>query len=109
MVTLLRLFEYMKILFQFFLFRERDPIDAGQHLVLLIASPVGTRYIQQLDRLNEACMRNMRAPAQVSKFSLFVESYGTICKVVDKFKFVRVVLLREVSQCIGLTYITPNE
>ena len=74
-VALLGLFELMQIGIQFFLLRPGRAIDALQHLVLGIAAPVCTRQFHQLEHLQLAGRRHVRAAAQVGEIALGIQRH----------------------------------
>ena len=53
MIAFLRFLEHVQVLAQLLVIRPGGAIDALQHLVVGIASPVGTRNVGQLERFTE--------------------------------------------------------
>src|SRR5690606_32252267 len=99
MVAFLCLLQDVKVLFKFFLFRERDTIHAGKHLVLFVSPPVCAGNIKQLNSLDRSGVWDMRTSAKVNEVPLLVERNCTVSQVVDQFKLVWIVLFCEVVKC----------
>ena len=72
MVTLPSFLEEGQILIEHLLLGEGDPIEAGELLALLISTPVGTSYTQELDGLDIARIGHVGSTAQVGEVSLCV-------------------------------------
>ena len=74
-VAFLRLFEFLEILVHVRLLVERRAVDAGEHLVLLVAAPICARERGQLEALHLARGREVRTCAQIGEIALGVETY----------------------------------
>ena len=60
MVPLLRQLDQLQMLFERFLVRERGAVDAAEHRVMLIATPICARDAGQLECLDVAGRGNVR-------------------------------------------------
>src|SRR5699024_9241893 len=69
-VSFLRLFHHCQILIQICFFCKGSTIDSCQHLVLLIASPVGTCKTCQLECFYRFCIHQVRSCTKIRKLSL---------------------------------------
>ena len=69
MVALLRLFHLLHVRVEVFFREEGRPVNALQLRILLIAQPVRARDVQQLERLDLAGRRNVRAAAEIDELS----------------------------------------
>ena len=93
-IALLGFFQHFQILVQFFLVAESGAVDALEHLVFLVAAPVGSGYAGELEGLDAAGAWQMRTRAQVRKITLAVEGKHLIFRqITDQFHFIRLVLL----------------
>ena len=72
-VALLRLLEHREVLVERALLRERNAVDALEHLVLRVAAPVGAGDRRELHGLDRAGAQQVRAGAEVGKVALRVE------------------------------------
>ncbi len=88
MVSLFYFFEKFKMLFQLFLFRKGDAVNALEHLVLFITPPVGTGHRQEFKRPDLPGGFNVRAAAEVYEITFFVNCNGFIFKFIYKFQFI---------------------
>ena len=77
--------------------RKPRPVDALEHLVVLVAAPVGARHVEQLEGLDLARCRNVRPAAQIGEAALRVETHRLDVggEVVDQFHLVGLALLLE--------------
>ena len=73
MIALLGLFEHREVLLQLFLRRPRRAVDALEHFVAMVASPVGAGHLHQLEVLELAGGRHMRPAAQVFECAFAVQ------------------------------------
>ena len=73
MVALLGFFLLVEKIVEIFLGEKRRPINALQLRILLVAQPVGAGDIQQLERLDLAGRRDMRAAAEIQKLAGLVD------------------------------------
>ena len=72
-VPLLGLLETLQVLGEMSLLEEGGPVDALEHLALLVASPVRSRSRKELEVLEAAGRRDVRAPAQVEERSVLID------------------------------------
>ena len=77
-VALLRLFEPLEMRAQRLRRWERRAVDALQHRVTLVASPVRPSNTRQLHRLQEAGRRNVRPLAEIDPLTVPVERDGIV-------------------------------
>ena len=93
-VPLLDVLEMLKVRFQVFLFRVGRAVDASEHLIVLIASPVRSGGGDELVRLDGLRAHEVRAGAEIHKISLTVEgnllAFG---KVFDELDLVGLISL----------------
>jgi len=73
MVALLGLLQHAEVVRQVVLRRPGCAVDALQLLVAVIAAPVGAGHLHQLEELQLARGRHVRAPAQVGEAALGVQ------------------------------------
>ncbi|MCY1545797.1 hypothetical protein D9M68_817560 [compost metagenome] len=104
MVTLARFFHKGSIFFQFFIGREGNAVNTGQHFIFLITAPVSTCDISQFYRFNESGVRDVWSATQIGKATLCIERNAAIFQTVDQFQFVRILFFGEVSDCIRFRY-----
>ena len=107
-VAFLGLLQHRQVLVEHRLFREGDAVDTGQHLVVLVAAPIGAGDRGQLDRLDEARVRQVRPAAQVGKITVRVEADRTVLEGADQFHFIFVALFRVSVECLGLRHFTAG-
>jgi hypothetical protein len=88
-IALLDLLEDPQVLVELFPRRERDPVDAGEHLLVRIAPPVGARRVHQLEGAQLPGVGHVRPPAQVEEVSGAVERHGFVGDVVEQLFLVR--------------------
>jgi hypothetical protein len=74
-VALLGLLEHVQIGVQVLLLGPGGAVDALQLLVLRVAAPVGAGHLHQLEDLELAGGRHVRAAAQVDEIALAIERY----------------------------------
>ena len=75
MVALLGLLQHVQIGVLLFLLCPRRAVDTLQHLVLRVAAPVGAGQLHQLEDLQLAGGRHVRATTQIGEMALAVERY----------------------------------
>ena len=73
-IALLRLLEPGEVFLQLLLVGPGGAVDPLQHLVARIAAPVGARHLHELERLELAGARHVRAAAQVFPIALPVQA-----------------------------------
>ena len=101
-VALLGLLHHRQILVEHRLLGERDAVDAGQHLVLLVAAPVGSGHGGEFQGLDISRVGNVRSAAEVRERAVGVERDGAVLEVRDQFDLVLVALFGEGRQRLGL-------
>ena len=109
MVTLLGLLKHSEVLVQHRLLRKTDTVDAGEHVTLLIASPVGSCYGKQLDGFYYGSVLQMRTTAQVGEISILIESDGAVLEFPYKLALVLIALLGEIPERILLADLGTHE
>ena len=72
-VALLGFLQHRQVLREFFLRRPGRAVDALQHLVAVVAAPVGAGHLHQLEELQLARAGHVRAAAQVLEGALAVQ------------------------------------
>jgi hypothetical protein len=60
MIALFGFFKDVQIFLQLFRLREGDPVNTGQHFVVLVISPICARYVEKLDSLKESGIGDVR-------------------------------------------------
>ena len=108
-VALLGLFHHLEVLVEHRLLGERDAVDTREHLVLLVAAPVGSGHGGQLDGLDVARVGNMRAAAEVRERTVRIEGDGTVLEVRDELDLVLVALFGESLEGFGLGDLAADE
>ena len=89
-VTFLCFFDHMEVLFELCFLCECSSVDSLQHLVFLAASPVCACKAGQFEGFNRLCAHQMRACAQIRKFTLAIEADDCVFRqIFDQFYFVR--------------------
>ena len=78
MIAFFRLFQAGEIGLECLLVGPRGAIDALQHFVVRIAAPIGPRHLHQMEGLELAGGRYMRAAAQVDEIPLAVQGNGLV-------------------------------
>src|SRR5215211_5773792 len=91
MVPLPRLLETLEVGLQVLLGRPRGAVDAGEHRVILVAAPVGSGDVLQLEGPELAGARHVGTAAQVEEVALPVDGDVVVLQVVDDLQLVRVV------------------
>jgi len=72
-VAFLGLLHHHEVFVEHRLLGERDAVDARQHLVLLVAAPVGTCHRSQLEGLDVTRVGDVRTPAEVGERTVGIE------------------------------------
>ena len=89
-VTFLCFFDHMEVLFELCFLCECSSVDSLQHLVFLAASPVCACKAGQFEGFDRLCAHQMRACAQIRKFTLAIEADDCVFRqIFDQFYFVR--------------------
>src|SRR5688572_19983285 len=105
MVAFLGFLQHMEIFIQFLLLRKGYSIHAGKHLVFFIATPISSSYIEKLDRLDKAGIRNVCALAEVYKITLLIECDLPIFQSRDQFDFIGVSFFGKIIERFCFAYI----
>jgi hypothetical protein len=74
-VALFRLFQHVQVLLLVFLLGPGGAVDTLQHFVLAVAAPVGAGQLHQLEYLQLAGGRHVRAAAQVGEVAFAVQRH----------------------------------
>ena len=77
-VPLARLLQERQVFLQLLPGRERGAVDALEHLVPLVAAPVGAGHRRELEGLDQPGAGQVRAAAEVHPVSLAVERHGLV-------------------------------
>ena len=93
-VALLGFLEHGQVFVEHALLGEGDAVDAGELLVVLVTAPVGTGDVEQLDRLDDRGIAQVRTATQVGEGTVLVERDGAVLKVADQFALVLVAFFR---------------
>ena len=94
MIAFLNVLQMQKVGIQIRLLRICRPIYTGEHLILLIASPVCTGGRDQFHRLQRLRAHQVRTRAQIDKISLLVEgNLRILWKIPDQFHLIRLLTL----------------
>ena len=105
----LGLLEKLQMLLQFALLGERHTVHPRQLLLGFVPFPVRTRNGHDFGRLDEACVRDVRPPAEVGEFSLGVERDGPVFEALQQIELVFVALLCEVGQRLRLRHVLAHK
>src|SRR5437762_9945767 len=92
MVALARFLEPADVGLEIVLREPRRPVNALQHLPPLVAAPVRARSMEQLEMLNLARARHMRAAAQIDEGAVRVDR--------DHFIFLQVINSLELQRIV---------
>src|SRR5262245_42306020 len=96
MIPLTRFFQLVQILLQHLLRRPGGAVDALQHLLMLIASPISPCYLEQLDSIDAARGMDMRSDAQVDEVPLLVATKDVALEFVEELDLIVFSTLPEV-------------
>ena len=108
-VAFLGLFHRGEVFVQQRLFRERDAVDAREHLVLLVTAPVGSGHRGQLDGLDIPHVRQVRTAAQVGESTVAVEADRAVFEALDELHLVLVSFFGIGFQRIGLAHLAADD
>ncbi len=108
-VALLGLLHHLEVLVEHRFLGERDAVDARQHLVLLVAAPVGSCYGGELQRLDVTRIGDVRSAAEVRERAVGIEGDGAVLEVRDQLDLVLVALLGEGPERFGLGDLAADE
>ena len=94
MVALLGLFEHAQMFVELFFGGKGDAVDAGEHLVVLVALPIGARNGRKREGLQGLRVANMGTDAHVDVVALLVEGNASVVgQVADVLDLVLLVAL----------------
>jgi len=79
-VALFRLFQHGEVLLQFVLGGPGRAVDALQHLVAVVAAPVGTGHLHELEELELAGAGHVGAAAQVFERAFAVQAHILVAR-----------------------------
>ena len=101
-VALLGLLQHVHMLVELFLGGKGDAVDAGEHLVVLIALPVGARDAGELKGLESLGVADVGADAHVDVVALLVEGdAGVVVQVADVLDLVLLAALLHKGDGLG--------
>ena len=100
-VAFLGFLDPLQIGFQLLLVRERRPVNALEHRVLLVAAVVGARHGEQLECADLVGVRHVRAAAQVGEVAADVERDLAVVRDVGE-AFELVVLAASGEERVGV-------
>ena len=78
MVALLGLLQVVQVLLQLLLVEERRAVDAGEHLVVRVALPVGAGHLGELVGAELAGVGHVRPAAQIGEVAELVDGDGLV-------------------------------
>ena len=88
-IALFCFFELVQVSFQCFFIEKGCTVDALQHFLVGITTPVSASKLHQFKRLEHACAGHMRATAQVNEIILAVKrEFFVSWDVFDNLRFV---------------------
>ena len=88
------LFHQLQVRVQLLLGGEGDAVDAGEHLVVLIAFPVRAGLLGNFERLERLGVGQVRADAHIHIIALLVErNFRVVGQIVDVLQLVHFVAL----------------
>ena len=111
-VTLLGLFDALKVSLQLFLALEGDAVDSLEHLPVAVAPPVSAAGIEELKAvvLDPAGVIQVGAGTQVGEIPLGVEGNGRVLgQVVDQLHLVGFVALLHVGNGLGTGLLAADD
>ena len=101
-VALLGLLQHVHVLVELFLGGKGDAVDAGEHLVVLVALPVGARDAGELKGLEGLGVADVGADAHVDVVALLVEGdAGIVVQVADVLDLVLLATLLHKGDGLG--------
>ena len=100
-----RLLEPLEVLGELVLGGERGAVDAGEHLAVRVAAPVGAGDGRELERLRAAGVGRVRAAAEVEELAVGVDADGldalVLDQVLDQLDLVRLILSQVALDRLG--------
>mgnify|MGYP007121805942 CR=1 FL=1 len=88
MVAALGFFDTVQVFLEILGIGKGRCVDAGKHTVLFVAAPVRPGNGQQLERLHEPGIRNVRPTAQVNEIAVPVQGDGPVFEALDQLDLV---------------------
>ena len=109
-VALLGLLQHVHVLVELFLGGKGNAVDAGEHLVVLVALPVGARDAGELKGLQGLGVADMGAYAHVDVVALLVEGdAGVVVQVTDVLDLVLLAALFHKGDGLGAGLLVHGE
>ena len=89
-ISVLDICQVLQILFQIHLLGVRGSVDSGEHLVVLVSSPVCTGRRSQLERLDLLGAHQVRTRTQFDEITLLIEGNGlALRQILNQLHLVR--------------------
>lgn len=104
MVSLGSFFLKVLPLFELFVVRKRDAINALQALAIAIALPVGRAVLGQLERLYLASVLDMRSTAQINERTASVYSGGRRVDFLVQYSHFELIVLLNMKYFRSIRY-----
>ena len=109
-VALLGLLQHVHVLVELFLGGKGDAVDAGEHLVVLVALPVSARDAGELKGLQRLGVADVGADAHVDVVALLVEGdAGVVVQVADVLDLVLLAALLHKGDGLGAGLLVHGE
>ena len=109
-VALLGLLQHVHVLVELFLGGKGDAVDAGEHLVVLIALPVSARDAGELKGLERLGVADVGADAHVDVVALLIEGdAGVVVQVVNVLDLVLLAALLHKGDGLGAGLLVHGE
>ena len=109
-VALLGLLQHVHVLVELFLGGKGDAVDAGEHLVVLVALPVGARDAGELKGLQRLGVADVGTDAHVDVVALLVEGdAGVVVQVADVLDLVLLAALLHKGDGLGAGLLVHGE
>ena len=109
-VALLGLLQHVHVLVELFLGGKSDAVDAGEHLVVLVALPVSARDAGELKGLQRLGVADVGADAHVDVVALLVEGdAGVVVQVADVLDLVLLAALLHKGDGLGAGLLKDGE
>ena len=109
-VALLGLLQHVHVLVELFLGGKGNAVDAGEHLVVLVALPVGARDAGELKGLQRLGVADVGADAHVDVVALLIEGdAGVVVQVVNVLDLVLLAALLHKGDGLGAGLLEDGE
>ena len=92
-VAELCLLHHLQILVKHLSLGEGDTIDTGQHLTILVPTPVGAGELGELDRLDQTGTWDMWSTTEIDEVAAGVGAYRPILEILDQLHLVGILIL----------------